>query len=94
MVVRKSVASSDVADHARARAELVGLDAHLMKHPHVEVRERAILLAVVEHMPGVLEAAAGDVSVCVAEAGETKPSNAAARDARVEFVAMLHDESV
>ena len=31
---------SDVVDHACAGAELVGLDSHLVKHPHVEVRDR------------------------------------------------------
>ena len=48
-----------VRQHAGAGAELVGLDARLLQHPHEQVREQHVVLAVVGQVALVLEAAAG-----------------------------------
>jgi hypothetical protein len=50
----------DVAQHAGAGAEGLGLDSHLVQHPHKEVGKKDVVLAVVGQMALVFEAAAGD----------------------------------
>ena len=49
----------DVGDDARAGAERLRLDAHLLQHAHEQIRERLVVLAVVSDMALVLKAAAG-----------------------------------
>ena len=51
---------SHLAEHARAAAEAIRLDAHLVQHADEEVGQRLVVLAVEGDVTGVAEAAAGE----------------------------------
>src|SRR5262245_58392771 len=46
---------SDLAQFPRAAPEAIEFDAQLLKHAHVQVRQRFIVLAIVRHVSSVLE---------------------------------------
>jgi hypothetical protein len=54
------ILSADFTQGARARPDSGRLDAQLLVHPHVEVRQRLVTLAVESDVALMLEAPAGD----------------------------------